>query len=62
MRNTIKNFIREEDGVAVADMTLLMAALVGLALAVATQVSNGMEVLSGELEATVIAQDAGPAW
>ena len=62
MRETIWNFIREEDGVAVADMTLLMAALCGLALAVGTQVSNGMEVLSGELEATVVAQDASAAW
>ncbi len=62
MRKAINNFINAEDGVAVADMTLLMAALCGLALAVSTQVSNGMEELTGELEQTVIAQDASAAW
>lgn len=62
MRTEIRDFIVAEDGVATTDMTLLMAALCGLALAISSQVSNGMEDLSGELETTIIAQDANAAW
>ena len=62
MRTIIENFLREESGASVVDMTILMAALSGLALAVMTQVSNGMDDLTNEMEATIIAQDAAPAW
>ncbi len=62
MKNTVKNFIANEDGAAVVDMTMLMAALVGLALAISAQVSSGMGDLTGELSDTLIAQDTDPAW
>lgn len=62
MKNTIKNFLADESGVAVVDMTMLMAALVGLALAISAQVSSGMSDLTGELKDTIIAQDAEAAW
>lgn len=62
MYDLVKNFAKCERGAAVVDMTMLMAALCGLALAVTTQVAGGMDDLTGDLEATVIAQDAGPAW
>ena len=62
MKKAILTFLAQEDGATVVDMTLLMAALVGLCIAISTMVSNGMGVLSTELRDTVIAQDAGPAW
>jgi Flp pilus assembly pilin Flp len=62
MTKTIHDFCTNEDGAAVADMTILMAALVGLALAVTSSVSGGMEDLTGELEETMVAQDANAAW
>jgi len=62
MINTFKTFLRAEDGAAVVDMTMLMAALVGLALAVAATVSNGMEDLSGDLSTTLIERDVKPAF
>lgn len=54
MIKTIQDFLQAEDGAAVVDMTMLMAALVGLALAVSASVSNGMEDLTGELETTMV--------
>ncbi len=62
MKKAILTFLAQEDGATVVDMTMLMAALVGLCIAVTTLVTNGMSDLSGELQDTVIAQDAGPAW
>jgi len=62
MKNSILKFLAEEDGASVVDMTLLMAALVGLCLAVTASISNGLGDLSSELGATVSARDAGPAW
>lgn len=62
MKHTLENFLSSEDGGGVVDMTMLMAALAGLALAVTTQVSGGMADLTGELETVMINQDAGPAW
>jgi Flp pilus assembly pilin Flp len=62
MTNLIKDFVQNEDGVAVVDMTMLMAALVGLALAVTTQISAGLEDITGELEAVIVAQDAEPSF
>jgi Flp pilus assembly pilin Flp len=58
----IKDFIKDEDGVALVDMTMLMAALVGLAMAISAQVSSGMSDLTGELEEVIVAQDADAAW
>lgn len=62
MLKTIKTFAKCEDGASVVDMTMLMAALTGLALAVTTQVAGGLEVLSGEIETTVAAQNADARW
>lgn len=62
MKTMIKNFLRAEDGASVVDMTMLMAALVGLALAVSAQVSNGMEDLSGDLETALVDHNVGPAF
>ncbi|PTX57051.1 hypothetical protein C8N43_1716 [Litoreibacter ponti] len=58
----MKAFLTAEDGAAVVDMTMLMAALVGLALAVTVQVSNGMEDLSGDLSTTMVNHDVNPAF
>jgi Flp pilus assembly pilin Flp len=58
----VKSFMADEDGATTVDMTMLMAALVGLSLAITAQVSNGMEDLSGDLSDTVAARDVGPAW
>ncbi len=62
MTNILRDFYTNEDGAAVVDMTILMAALVGLAMAVTASVSGGLEDLSGELEDTMVAHDTGPAW
>lgn len=62
MLNFVKSFLTDEDGATVVDMTMLMAALVGLSLAITVQVTNGMEDLSGDLSATVSTRDTGPAW
>ena len=60
--NRIKLFLAEEDGATVVDMTMLMAALVGLSLAITAQVSNGMENLSGDIADTTAGIEVGPAW
>lgn len=62
MKNAVKAFLADEDGATVVDMTMLMAALVGLTLAISVQVSNGMSSLSSEMKETIMAQDAEPAW
>ena len=62
MQQVVRNFLSAEDGGTVVDMTMLMAALIGLALAVTTQVSDGMETLTGELETVMIDRGVGPAW
>lgn len=62
MYDLIKTFAKTEDGATVVDMTMLMAALTGLALAITTQVATGLEDLSGEMETTIVAQDASAAW
>lgn len=62
MMTRMKAFLTAEDGAAVVDMTMLMAALVGLALAVTVQVSNGMEDLSGDLSTTMVNHDVNPAF
>ncbi|WP_281857740.1 hypothetical protein [Litoreibacter halocynthiae] len=62
MTKMFTSFLRTEDGAAVVDMTMLMAALVGLALAVTASVSNGMEDLSGDLSTTMINHDVDPAF
>lgn len=62
MLNVLKKFAKSEDGASVVDMTMLMAALTGLALAVTTQVAGGLEDISNEIETVVVAQDADAAW
>lgn len=62
MKKAICAFWAEEDGATVVDMTMLMAALVGLCIAVTSLVSNGMSVSSGELRDTVMGVEVGPAW
>ncbi|SFR41260.1 hypothetical protein [Litoreibacter janthinus] len=62
MKTIVTNFLRTEDGAAVVDMTMLMAALVGLALAVTASVSNGMEDLSGDLSTTMVDHDVNAAF
>jgi Flp pilus assembly pilin Flp len=62
MTKMFKKFLHTEDGAAVVDMTMLMAALVGLALAVTASVSNGMEGLSGDLSTTMIDHDVNAAF
>ncbi len=62
MKKAIFTFLAQEDGATVVDMTMLMAALVGLCIAVTTLVSNGMNVSSGELRDTTMAVNVGPAW
>ncbi|RLJ59409.1 hypothetical protein BCF46_1558 [Litoreibacter meonggei] len=62
MIKSFTTFLHSEDGAAVVDMTMLMAALVGLALAVSATVSNGMEDLSGDLSTTMIDHDVNPAF
>lgn len=62
MKIKFNEFLRDEDGAAVVDMTMLMAALVGLALAVTVSVSNGMEDLSGDLSTTMVDHDVKAAF
>ena len=62
MTKTFEKFLRTEDGAAVVDMTMLMAALVGLALAVSTTVSNGMGDLSNDLSTTLVNENVDPAF
>lgn len=62
MIDTLKNFLTSEDGAAVAEMTILMAAFAGMALAVTFMVGGGLEVLTLEMESVVTAQDAAAAW
>ena len=62
MMKAFNKFLRSEDGAAVVDMTMLMAALVGLALAVSTTVSNGMGDLSNDLSTTLVDENVDPAF
>lgn len=62
MTNVMKTFWADENGATVVDMTMLMAALVGLCLAVTVQVSNGMGTASGELSTTVTDVPVDQTW
>lgn len=62
MTKIFKEFLANEDGAAVVDMTMLMAALVGLCLSVMTLVNTGVADLTGDIETIVLAQDTGAAW
>ncbi|WP_298296374.1 hypothetical protein [uncultured Litoreibacter sp.] len=62
MKNAVLTFLANEDGASVVDMTMLMAALCGLALAITAQVSNGAEDASADLSDAVTAVGVGPAW
>ena len=62
MIKLINDFIIDEDGASTVDMTMLMAAIVSLTLAVMTLMNTGISVQSGEISNFLIAQDVGPAW
>lgn len=62
MIKLINDFIKDEDGASTVDMTMLMAAIVSLTLAVMTLMNTGISVQSGEISNFLIAQDVGPAW
>lgn len=62
MTHIFKEFLSNEDGASTVDMTMLTAALVGLSLSVATLVSTGVEVSSGDIQTILLAQDTGPAF
>ncbi len=62
MFEVVKTFWKDEDGATVVDMTMLMAALVGLCLAVTVQVTNGMENQTEDLSQTLVDRPVGPAW
>ncbi len=55
MTNMIKNFASNESGAVTVDWVVLTAALVGLGLAVMAVVSGGIEDLSGEIQASLVA-------
>ena len=55
MTNLIKNFAKSESGAVTVDWVVLTAALVGLGLAVMAVVSGGIEDLSGEIQASLVA-------
>ncbi len=62
MLGSIKTFLSEEDGATTVDMTMLMAAVVGLSMAVASQVSDGTAALTQELSSTVSERSTDAAW
>lgn len=51
MKNYIKNFMANEDGAVTVDWVVLTAAVVGLAIAVLSAVSNGAETMAQNIEA-----------
>jgi hypothetical protein len=51
----ITNFAKSESGAVTVDWVVLTAALVGLGLAVMAVVSGGIEDLSGEIQASLVA-------
>ncbi|MEM7473017.1 MAG: hypothetical protein AAF340_16840 [Pseudomonadota bacterium] len=62
MFEVVKTFLKDESGATVVDMTMLMAALVGLCLAVTVQVTNGMDNQTEDLSTTLIDRPVGAAW
>ncbi|WP_298260696.1 hypothetical protein [uncultured Litoreibacter sp.] len=58
MTKTLHSFLRSEEGATLVDMTMLMAAIAGLALAVTTTMSIGNEDLTSDQPAPAIAQAA----
>ena len=59
MTNLINSFFQSESGAVTVDWVVLTAALVGLGLAVMAVVSGGIEDLSGEIQASLVAADPG---
>ena len=52
----IKNFAADESGAVTVDWVVLTAAIVGLGIAVMASVSDGLEDLSGDIEAQLATQ------
>ena len=52
----IKNFAADESGAVTVDWVVLTAAIVGLGIAVMASVSDGLEDLSGDIEAQLTTQ------
>lgn len=52
----IKNFAADESGAVTVDWVVLTAAIVGLGIAVMASVSDGLEDLSGDIEAQLTGQ------
>ncbi|MEL6549292.1 MAG: hypothetical protein AAFQ54_03510 [Pseudomonadota bacterium] len=51
MMNFFNKFRRDEDGAVTVDWVVLTAAIVGLGIAVLTTVSDGVGVISNDIEA-----------
>ncbi|MEL6549293.1 MAG: hypothetical protein AAFQ54_03515 [Pseudomonadota bacterium] len=51
MMNFLNKFRRDEDGAVTVDWVVLTAAIVGLGIAVLTTVSDGVGVISNDIEA-----------
>lgn len=62
MKQKIAEFLLDEDGASTVDMTMLMAALVGLCLAVSATVAAGIEDLSGDTSSHMQGIEVGAAW
>lgn len=62
MTSIFKEFLSAENGGTTVDMTMLMAALIGLAIAVTTQVSGGIGNLTSDLETVLVEKGADAAW
>jgi len=50
MSKLFTNFVADESGAVTVDWVVLTAGVVGVALAVMSSVSNGLEDLSGDIE------------
>ncbi len=64
----VKNFFADESGAVTVDWVVLTAAIVGLGIAVMASVSNGLQDVSGKIEAQLTGttitssfDDAAPA-
>ncbi len=58
MTALIKNFAKSESGAVTVDWVVLTAAIVGLGLAVMAVVSGGVEDLTGEIQESLVTQNA----
>ncbi|MEM9432584.1 MAG: hypothetical protein AAGA12_01575 [Pseudomonadota bacterium] len=61
-KQSLVDFLNDEDGASVVDMVVLMSFLCAVAIAVMIYVGDGLTFLTGEIEDTVTEQDADAAW